>query len=320
MNNLKISIISPVYNEEDCISDFYSSVKSFLDVIVKSQGFTYEIVMVNDGSKDNSLAIMTNIAKQDGNVKIINLTRNFGQQIAISAGIDFATGDAVILMDADLQDVPEAIPALVSKWKEGWDVVYAQRTKRKEMILKRLAFSSFYKILAAISDIPIPPDSGIFGLMDRKVVDALKRIPERNRFLPGLRAWVGYKQTDIKIERAKRKVGAPRVSLFKLVKLALDGFFSFSKLPLRIATVLGLIISFTSFCAILVIAYWKFFAKKAILGWASTLGTLLLLGGVQLITTGIIGEYIGRIYEEVKQRPLYLVQEVIHFPPSQGAE
>lgn len=320
MNNLKISIISPVYNEEDCISDFYSSVKSFLDAIVKSQGFTYEIVMVNDGSKDNSLAIMTNIAKQDGNVKIINLTRNFGQQIAISAGIDFATGDAVILMDADLQDVPEAIPALVSKWKEGWDVVYVQRTKRKEMILKRLAFSTFYKILAAISDIPIPPDSGIFGLMDRKVVDALKRIPERNRFLPGLRAWVGYKQTDIKIERAKRKFGSPRVSLFKLVKLALDGFFSFSKLPLRIATVLGLIISFTSFCAILVIAYWKFFAKKAILGWASTLGTLLLLGGVQLITTGIIGEYIGRIYEEVKQRPLYLVQEVIHFPPSQDAE
>lgn len=308
-----ISIVSPIFNEEDTLPEFYKR----LSAALQEYGDQYEIILVNDGSRDNSLNMMREINANDPRVKIVNLSRNFGHQIAICAGLDYASGAVVAIMDSDLQDPPEVLPGFFQKQKEGYDVVYAIRKNRKEGILKKTAYSMFYRLLNRIANINIPLDSGDFCVISRRALDILKAMPERNRFLRGLRGWIGLKQIGLEYERDKRFAGEVKYTFSKLAKLAFDGFISFSYVPLRLASVMGLMISAISFLGILIIFYLSFFTSKTatVPGWASVIVTILFLGGVQLITIGIIGEYIGRIYDEVKQRPLYVVQDVFGFEP-----
>jgi dolichol-phosphate mannosyltransferase len=273
----------------------------------------YEILFVNDGSTDGSGGALLDFHQADLRVKVIELSRNFGHQMALSAGIDHASGDAVILMDGDLQDPPEMIPRLVEKWAQGFDVVYAVRIKRKEGFLKRMTFSAFYRLLQALSTTQMPLDAGIFSLMDRKVVDVLKAMPERNRYLTGLRAWTGFRHAGIPCERGERFAGQPRQTLSRLLKLALDGIFSFSYLPLRAATVIGVAVSLLAFLTGLYALYAKLFTTKAISGWASMLVATTLLGGLILLMLGLIGEYLARIYDEVKARPAYVIARKVGF-------
>jgi dolichol-phosphate mannosyltransferase len=304
----KFSIVIPVYNEEHNIPELYQRLTDVMDILSES----YEIIFVNDGSKDKSLGILKSLRKSDqSHIRIINFSRNFGHQRAISAGIDHARGQAVLIMDADLQDPPEVIPKFVEKWREGYEVVYAVREKRKEHILKRAAYRTFYLILRTVAKIDIPLDTGDFCLMDRRVVDAIKALPERNRFVRGLRTWVGFKQTGLSYEREARYAGETKYTFRKLVSLALDGLLAFSYLPLRLATMVGFGISGLSLLAAL------YYFAKAITrglnppGFATQVVLITFLGGVQLITIGIIGEYIGQLLEEVKHRPTYVVREVI---------
>lgn len=303
------SIVIPIYNEERTLP----VLRSRLIEATVSLDDQFEVILIDDGSKDNSFDLMKQIHQQDGRFKILRLSRNFGHQIAISAGMDVAQGDAIILMDGDLQDPPELLPQMIAKWKEGYQVVFTTKTSRKENPLKRFAFKSFYRILHALSSIQIPMDAGNFSLLDRKVVEVLKHIPERHRYISGLRAWVGFKQIGIEYDRGARFAGEPQMSLGRLISLALDGIFSFSNIPLRVAVYIGFISASISFSGGLFVIYEKIFTDKAILGWASTIVTITFLGGLTLMTLGIIGEYIGRIYDEVKQRPLYIISEGIGF-------
>ncbi|MEK7671251.1 MAG: glycosyltransferase family 2 protein [Bacteroidota bacterium] len=303
------SIIIPIYNEELTLPEL----RSRLIEATVSLDEPFEVILIDDGSKDRSFELMRQIREEDERFKIIRLSRNFGHQIAISAGMDFAKGDAIIVMDGDLQDPPELLPQMIAKWKEGYQVVYTVKTSRKENNLKRLAFKSFYRILHALSSIQIPMDAGNFSLMDRKVVEVMKHIPERHRYISGLRAWVGFKQTGIEYDRGARFAGEPQMSTGRLFSLALDGIFSFSNIPLRVAAYVGFIAASISFAGGLFVIYEKLFTNKAILGWASTIVTITFLGGLTLMTLGVIGEYLGRIYDEVKQRPLYIISEGIGF-------
>lgn len=310
-----ISIVIPIYNEEENLHNLYNR----LTAAAPSWNENYEILLVDDGSADNSLSIMSGFAAKDARVRVIKLSRNFGHQPAISAGIQEAKGDAVVIMDGDLQDPPEELYRFLDKWREGYHVVYAVRTKRKENIFKKVAYASFYRILAAISDIDIPLDSGDFCVMDRKVVNTIvKEMPEQIRFVRGLRAYAGYKQIGVTYERAERAAGEVKYTFKKLVQLALDGLFGFSNVPLRLATYLGFIIAIPSFFIGI------FFVLHRILGFkvlghspAEIPGTTTLtvgmyfLGGVTLIILGILGEYIGRIYLEVKKRPFFVIDEEI---------
>lgn len=302
-----ISLVIPVFNEEKGLDTFYKTICSNIN----KRKEIFELIFVNDGSSDGSLERLLTIHRSDSRVKIIDLSRNFGHQNALSAGIDFATGDAVILMDADMEDLPEKICDFLEYWEKGYDVIYAIRGKRKVGIMKRMFFSLFHKINSVISDVPMPNAAGIFGLMDRKVVDIIKRIPEKNRYLPGLRTWVGLKQIGLEIERGKRYDKKPRVSIAKLIRLAFDSYVSFSKIPLRIATFLGLLFSFLSFLGILIIIFLKLTVGIQLRGWSSIVVLILLVAGIQLITIGIMGEYIGRILDETKNRPLYIVNQII---------
>jgi dolichol-phosphate mannosyltransferase len=258
---------------------------------------------------------MKEIHNSDQRVRIVNLSRNFGHQTAITAGLDYASGDIVAIMDSDLQDPPEVLPAFFQKQREGYDVVYAIRKNRKEGVLKKAAYTIFYRLLQRIANINIPLDSGDFCVISRRALNTLKSIPERNRFLRGLRGWIGFKQIGMEYDRDKRFAGEAKYTFSKLLKLAFDGFVSFSYMPLRLASILGLIVSALSFIGILIIFYLSFLTSKtlSVPGWASVAVIILFLGGVQLVTIGIIGEYIGRVYDEVKQRPLYVVQDVIGF-------
>ncbi len=317
LNQKVISIVIPIYNEVETLPTLWER----LHAIVDKWRFRTEIIFVNDGSTDNSLVMLKELYhKFPELVKIINLSRNFGHQPALTSGIHEAEGDAVILMDGDLQDTPESLPKLIEQWEAGFDVVYAIRVERKEFFLKRWAFSLFYKIQSKIVDLAIPLDSGIFSLMDRKVVNTLASMQERNRYLPGLRSYAGFKQTGIMIERAARFKGEPKVSLSKLVKLALDGIFSMSHLPLRMANYLGLMIAALSFILAAVVVWMKLFTEQATPGWASNLASTFFIGGVQLIFLGIIGEYLGRIYDEVKKRPYYIISEKIGFSGLESTE
>ena len=303
------SIVIPIFNEADTLSELWRQLK----VVINDLNDTCEVIFVDDGSSDDSYAQLLQLHQENPQIRLIRLSRNFGHQPALTAGIEKAVGQAVILMDGDLQDSPQAIIQFIAKWQQGYDVVYAVRQKRKEFWLKRLAFVSFYRLLNFLSGMKLPIDAGIFSLMDRQVVNALCQMPERNRYLSGLRAYVGFKQTGVLVERGSRYHGQPKVTLGKLFKLAFDGIFSFSTIPLKIATIFGLISAIISFIIGMLGLYFKFILGKNLLSWAYGLTTTFFMGGVQLIFLGIIGEYIARIYDEVKQRPYYLVRDTRGF-------
>ncbi len=307
---IEISIVVPLYNEEENIDYLFTRLLSVLDKLETS----YEIVCVNDGSKDNTLKQLIDHHHQNPVIKVINLSRNFGKEIALTAGIDYANGAAIIPIDADLQDPPELIEELVAKWREGYDVVYATRRSRQgETWLKRFTADAFYKTIGKMTSIPIPANTGDFRLLDRKVVEALKQIPERTRFMKGLFAWVGYKQTSVMFDREPRAAGATTWNYWKLWNFAIDGITSFSFVPLKIWSYIGLLISFISLLYACFLVIRTLILGIDVPGYASLMVAVLFFGGIQLITLGVIGEYLGRVYEEVKGRPLYFVRESYGF-------
>ena len=301
------SIVIPVFNEHETIPQLHSRLAAVIDTL-DAQG---EIIFVDDGSTDNSFEVLLAIHHADPRLKIVRLSRNFGHQAAISAGIDCAGGDAVILMDGDLQDPPEILPKFIAKWREGFDVVYGIHKKRKENVFKRIAYAAFYRILSRLSYLDIPLDSGDFCLMNRRVVHAIRQLPERNRFVRGIRTWVGFQQAGIEYERDRRFAGTAKYTFKRLLKLAYDGIFSFSTVPLRLAVYTGFFFSTLAFLAGLFIIYQKLVHQIAVVGWASTIAVTTFLGGLILMMMGIIGEYIGRIVDEVKQRPVYVIRDKV---------
>ena len=303
-----ISIVVPVFNEQDGIHHFYQTLTSCL----KEANVRLEIIFINDGSVDNSWKILNDLHVLDPKVKLIDLSRNFGHQNALTAGIESASGDAVVLIDMDLEDVPATILEFLVKWREGYEVVYAIRKSRQVSFVMKVMFSVFHRLNALISDFHME-SAGIFCLMDRCVVEQFKKFPERDRYIPGLRVWVGYKQIGIKSDRGQRYDGRSRVGIFRMIKLAADSIFSFSTLPLRFAIFFGMIFSFISFCIVGWILWIKLFTVLAIPGWTSILCAVMLIGGVQLICMGLQGEYLLRVFNEVKNRPNYIVREVVGF-------
>ncbi|WP_322513303.1 glycosyltransferase family 2 protein [Chloroflexus sp.] len=306
------SVVAPVYNEEQLIAEFCRRVIAALEPL----GEPFEVVLVNDGCRDRSPEIMRELHERDPRIKVINFSRNFGHQIAITAGTDYATGKAVIVIDSDLQDPPEVIPDLIARWREGYQVVYGVREEREgETWFKKTTAAIFYRLIVRITNVKIPVDTGDFRLMDRKVVDALKRMREHHRFMRGLSAWVGFRQTGVPYRRHARAAGTTKYPLRKMLRFALDGITSFSYLPLQLATYLGFIVAAISMIFLLVVFIMRLAnpaaAEPAFYGQASTLASVLFLGAVQLISLGIIGEYVGRIYDEVKGRPLYIVAETL---------
>ena len=300
-----ISVVVPVYNEQEVIEALHSRLLQVLGPELPS----FEVVFVNDGSKDQSPQMLDQISKSDPRFKAIHFSRNFGHQAAVTAGLHAASGQTVVVIDADLQDPPELIHQMMDKWDEGYDVVYAQK-KRREGIgpLKRSAYYLYYRILGSLSDIEVPPDTGDFCLMDRQIVDLLNAMPERNRYVRGLRAWLGFRQTAILFERPARFAGETKYPFKRMVGLAMDGILSLSKAPLRLAMYLGFFASAVSFILLIIFIGERLFGSGQMTkGWASTIVVILFLGGIQLICLGVIGEFIGRIYDEVKQRPLYVV-------------
>ena len=298
-----LDAVVPVYNEEAILPELNRRLADSLGGLP----YDWRIIYVDDGSRDRTPELLAGFAAEDPRVGVVHLSRNFGQQLAISAGLAMTGGDAVVLLDGDLQDPPEVIPLLVEKWEDGYDVVYALKRDRKEALPKRALFSLFYQVLRRLSNVDIPADAGNFSLMDRSVVDVIKSMPERDRYVSGLRAYVGGRQTGVEFERAARYAGQPRQSPLKLMRMATDAFFAFSELPLRLATVMGFIVSGVAFVVLLNVLYQKLISGAAILGWASTMTSILFLGGIQLIAVGVIGEYIGRIYNEAKGRPAWVV-------------
>lgn len=299
----KLDAVVPIYNEVEILPELDERLRRALSGL----GFDWRIIYVDDGSTDGSALALARLADHHERVSVVHLSRNFGQQLAIAAGLAMADADGVVLLDGDLQDPPEVIPELVSRWQEGYDVVYAVKRKRKEGWVKRALFSLFYRILRGVSSVDIPADAGNFSLMDRSVVELINRMPERSRYVSGLRAYVGGRQIGVEFERAERFAGEPRQSPRRLVRMAMDAFFAFSELPLKIATFLGFVVSGIAFVVLLTVLYKRLISGEAIIGWASTMTSILFLGGIQLLSVGIIGEYIGRIYNETKARPAWVV-------------
>jgi len=282
--------------------------------VLDGSGASWELVLVNDGSRDRTPEIMRELHAQDERVKVVDFARNFGHQIAVTAGMDYAQGDAVVLIDADLQDPPELILEMLAKWREGYEVVYAIRAERKgETWFKEFTAKAFYRIIYKITDIDIPMDTGDFRLMDRKVVNALKTMHEKHRFRRGMSVWVGFRQTGVKYVRAERYAGETKYPLKKMLKFAMDGITSFSYFPLQLATYIGFVAALLAVLGIIVTIILRLSGSHAFFGQATTLVSVLFLGGVQLICLGILGEYLGRIYDEVKGRPLYIVREALGF-------
>ena len=304
------SLVIPVWNEETVLPVLYERMTKVMD----STGEPWELIFVNDGSRDGSLAILTELNQRDGRIKVLNFSRNFGHQIAITAGSDYADGDAVIIMDADMQDPPEVVLRLIEQWRAGYDVAYAVRTKREgETWFKLFTASVFYRLIRSIADVDIPLDAGDFRLMDRRVVLAMRQLRERNRFMRGLSSWVGFKQIAVEYERAARFAGETKYPLRKMLRLANNAITSFSHVPLQLATYTGFILAAVSLVGILVTIVARLSGISAFSGQATTLVSVLFLGGIQLIFLGIIGEYLGRIYDEVKNRPLYIIADAIGF-------
>jgi polyisoprenyl-phosphate glycosyltransferase len=304
----KYSLVIPVYNEESTIPELYQRVSAVMD---RLDG-TAELILVDDGSRDRTLELLRELHARDDRVVYLSLGRNFGHQIAVTAGLNYARGQATIVMDADLQDPPELIPDLIALWQQGYHVVYAQRTKRvREGWFKRLCAYVFYRLLKQLANVDIPNDTGDFCLMDRAVVDLLDRMPERNRYIRGLRAWVGFHQTALKFDRDSRFAGEVKYTFAKSFGLAINGLVSFSIIPLRLSTYLGLFSAVMAIFMAILVVYWRFFTPHSTLtGFAAIAIAIFFLGAVQLIGIGILGEYIGRIYEEVKARPLYTLSEI----------
>jgi dolichol-phosphate mannosyltransferase len=300
-----ISVVVPMLNEKANLSILYER----LTRVLQASDESYELVLVDDGSTDGTHAEILRLREADPRVKYIRLARNFGHQAALTAGLAHARGDAVIAMDADLQDPPEVIKQLLARWAEGFDVVYAVRRHRKESVAKRIAYTVFYRLLHRVAAVDIPLDAGDFCLMDRRVVDQLNALPERNRFLRGLRTWVGFRQTGIEYERQVRYAGRTQYGFWKLVRLAVDGLVSFSYVPLRISSTVGFLVSLGSLVVGLYYLILRLAGHREPAGFAGIIIAVLFLGGVQLITIGIMGEYVGRIFDEVKDRPVYIVSE-----------
>jgi glycosyltransferase involved in cell wall biosynthesis len=299
------SIIAPIFNEIESLSELYRRVSETMDRTLEP----WELIFVDDGCTDGSTEKILLLAKEDKRVRPIIFARNFGHQIAVTAGWDYARGDAVIIIDADLQDPPEVIPDLIAKWKEGFEVVFAVRSEREgESFFKKITAAMFYRIIYRITDVKIPLDTGDFRLLDRKVVDVLKTMRERHRFPRGMAAWVGFKQVGVNYKRAVRFAGETKYPLKKMIKLALNAITGFSYFPLQIASYFGFISAGISIIAIPLVIFLRLTGSQAFAGQASTLIAVLFLGGVQLISLGILGEYIGRLYDEAKGRPLYIVR------------
>lgn len=305
-----LSVVVPVFNEEDTLRELHARLSAALPPVED-----WEIVLVDDGSTDGSWSVMRELATADPRLRLVRLSRNFGHQPAITAGLQAARGDAVVVIDGDLQDPPELIPQLVSRWRDGYDVVYAVRVQRDgENAVRLTAISFFYRLLRRLSRDDIPANAGDFRLVSRRVVDALATMPERARFLRGMTSWVGFTQTGVEYKRDARYAGTSKYPPRKLVRLALDGIVSFSSVPIKLVSWLGF--ALVMFCGVVLswTLYTRFFTHSAPQGWTSLLVVVLLLGGVQLLSLGIIGEYVARIFDEVKQRPLYFVAETFEAP------
>lgn len=301
-----------MYNEEDNVGEFYAQVK----LVLERTGETWEIICINDGSRDTTLAQLVALHQSDPRVKVINFSRNFGKEIALTAGIDYASGQVVIPIDADLQDPPELIFELVAQWRTGYDVVNAtRRTRQGEGWLKRATARMFYQVLGQMADVQIPHNTGDFRLLSRPAVDALKRLPERTRFMKGLFAWVGFKQTTVFYDRHARFAGKTKWNYWRLWNFAIDGITSFSSIPLKVSSYLGLFIALMAFIYALFLVVRTAIYGIDLPGYASLMVVVLFLGGIQLITLGVIGEYLGRVYAETKGRPLYIVRDYYGVKP-----
>lgn len=307
---ITVSVVVPVYNEEAVVFESYKRLKTVLDGLNEP----YELIFVNDGSRDGTPGIVRCICENDPTVRFIDFARNFGHQTAITAGMDYASGDAVVVIDADLQDPPEVIPQMIAKWREGFDVVYGKRIERKgETAFKKFTSAAFYRVMQKLTDVDIPVDTGDFRLIDRKVCEALKRVKERNRYIRGIISWLGFKQTGVEFVREKRFAGETKYPLKKMLKFAFDAITSFSYKPLKLSSYVGVTVSIGSFIYLMVVIYLKLFTDRTVTGWASTMAVSLFFNGIVLMMLGIIGEYIGRIYDEAKGRPLYVVRETLNF-------
>jgi len=307
------SLIVPIFNEEEMILALYDRVIK----VMASLGASSELILVNDGSRDSSLELIRELHHRDHRVCYLSLARNFGHQVAVTAGLHFARGQAAIILDADLQDPPELIPALIEQWQQGYQVVYAQRTKRKkENWFKRFTAYIFYRLLQRLADVNIPADTGDFCLLDRQVINLLNTMPERNRYIRGLRSWIGFRQTAVRFEREPRYAGEVKYTFRKSLRLAINSLVSFSIVPLRLSTYLGLGSALIALVMAITVLYWRLYQPDSRLtGLATIMIAILFIGSVQLVCIGILGEYIGRIYEEVKGRPLYTLGEVAGFEP-----
>lgn len=312
-----ISVVIPCFNEQEVIRETHARLGTILETMPVQSEFVY----VDDGSSDATPELLRELQSQDARVRVVRFSRNFGHQMAITAGLEFASGDAVVIIDADLQDPPEVIGQFIRKWLDGYDVVYGVRTERDgETAFKLWTAKLFYRCIGSLSDTQIPLDTGDFRLMDRRVVDELLSMPERDRFVRGMVSWIGFSQAAVPYRRAPRLAGVTKFSLFKMLRFATDGIVSFSILPLRLATWTGFLASGLAVVAIFLVLLERFLGVQGLVkGWTSTVIAILFIGGVQLICMGIIGEYVGRIYGEAKRRPLYVVREIMGFPGRNSA-
>jgi glycosyltransferase involved in cell wall biosynthesis len=310
MKTIQYSVVIPAFNEEPVIAETYKRLKKVMDEI----GEPYELIFINDGSSDQTGEILDEIHRNDPNLKAIHFARNFGHEAATTAGLDYASGQGIVIIDADLQDPPELIPNMIDKWKQGFEVVYGKRKQRKgESAFKKTTSAFFYRFLQRMTEINMPADVGDFRLIDRKVADALKNIREKNRYMRGIISWVGFRQTAIEFVREERWAGETKYNVKKLLHLAWDAITAFSYKPLKIATYLGFTLSGISFIYLLIVIFEKVFTQKTVPGWASLMAISLFFNGVVLIMLGLLGEYIGRIYEETKNRPLYVIHKAQGF-------
>ena len=310
-----LSLVIPVFNEAESLDALFEEIRERLAAL----GISYEVVLIDDGSRDRTSEMLVEMTERDSRFRSVHFSRNFGHQAAVTAGLHFARGSAVVVMDADLQDPPWLLEAMYRRWLEGFHIVYAQRVKRYgDGPLKRAFAFAYYRILRRLTDVDVPTDTGDFCLMDRRVVDLLNRMPERNRYLRGLRAWLGFRQVSVPFERPPRHAGEPKYTFWKSLALGVNGIIGFSKVPLRLATYFGLFVSAMS----AVLAGWAFYQRLigggTVRGWASTMVVMLFLGGVQLLMIGVVGEYLSRIYDEVKQRPLYVIGDLRGFDDAAG--